>query len=98
MRQQSDNPNSIQRVDVWIKGHKRKTGTLSSEAQKVLDDIEDTYKSATPLEKTSFHDAVSKVIGPERRGRVRGLGFGATPSKVEGQKYHRDKFSRLETN
>lgn len=30
-------------------------------------------------------DAVSKVLGPERRGRVRGLGFGALPSKLTGQ-------------
>ena len=28
-------------------------------------------------------DAISKVLGPEHRGRVRGLGFGVTPSQMK---------------
>ncbi|KAM1984795.1 hypothetical protein ACFX16_013019 [Malus domestica] len=28
-----------------------------------------------------MNDALAKALGPERRGRVRGLGFGATPSQ-----------------
>lgn len=46
---------------------------------------------------SSFRDdAVAKVLGPDPRGRVRGLGYGATPSKVEGQTQMRDKVNKLE--
>ena len=46
---------------------------------------------------SSFRDdAVAKVLGPDPRGRVRGLGYGETPSKLEGQAQVRDKFNKLE--
>lgn len=31
------------------------------------------------------NDVIAKVFGPEKRGQVRGLGFGATPTQLEAQ-------------
>lgn len=45
--------------------------------------IEEENKNATPAEKYSINkDALVKELGPERRGKVRGLGFGAKPSHM----------------
>ncbi|TXG53819.1 hypothetical protein EZV62_019075 [Acer yangbiense] len=38
---------------------------------------------ATDGPKTISDDAVAQVVGKEHRGRVRGLGFGVTPTKVQ---------------
>ncbi|KAM2783260.1 hypothetical protein COP1_012765 [Malus domestica] len=42
-----------------------------------------------------MNDALAKALGPERRGRVRGLGFGATPSQVSVQTYNRERVIML---
>ena len=41
-------------------------------------------------------DVVAKVLGPDPRGRVRGLGFGAVPSRVEYQTNVGNKVAKLE--
>ncbi|KAM5549173.1 hypothetical protein ABKV19_000551 [Rosa sericea] len=41
-------------------------------------------------------DAVAKALGPDPRGRVRGLGFGALPSKVDGQTHVANKVTMLQ--
>jgi uncharacterized coiled-coil protein SlyX len=42
------------------------------------------------------NDVVAKVLGPDRRGRVRGYGFGALPSKVDFQSHVSSKVTILE--
>lgn len=50
-----------------------------------------------PSQKCSLKDdAVAKVIGPDPRGRVRGLGFGAVPSKADYQTNVGNKVTKLE--
>ncbi|KAL6292799.1 hypothetical protein ACE6H2_000941 [Prunus campanulata] len=62
-----------------------------------LKKIEEENKNATPAEKyTIKNDALVKVLGPERQGRVRGLGFGAKPSHVGAQTYTCDRVIKLE--
>ncbi|KAK2657803.1 hypothetical protein Ddye_010855 [Dipteronia dyeriana] len=78
---------SITRVDVWIRGHKRKEGNPISESlQNVLNAIEEFRSSKYfPNDSCIKEDAIAKVLGREKRGQVRGLGFGATPSRVDAQ-------------
>ncbi|CAL9022354.1 unnamed protein product, partial [Prunus brigantina] len=98
MRKASTSPDSITRGDVWIRGHTRKSGGfLNEEVANAVKKIEEENKNATPTEKYFInHDALVKALGPERRGRVRGLGFGAKPSHVGTQTYTRDRVIKLE--
>ncbi|KAL5820491.1 hypothetical protein ACOSQ3_022373 [Xanthoceras sorbifolium] len=75
----------ITRVDVWIEGHKRKKNKPLSEAvQTTMDEINQLRESTYPLNDNNINeDSLAKVLGAEKRGRVRGLGFGATPSRAE---------------
>ncbi|KAI5351054.1 PREDICTED: En/Spm transposon [Prunus dulcis] len=59
--------------------------------------MEEENKNATPVEKYSInYDAFAKVLGPERRGIVRGLGFGAKPSHMGTHTYTHDRVIKLE--
>ncbi|KAK3199067.1 hypothetical protein Dsin_022482 [Dipteronia sinensis] len=93
MRKESETPDAITRVDVWIRGHTKKGGGFLNEDKR----IEEANKNPTSSDKYSVkNDALTKALGPERRGRVRGLGFGATPSQMGAQVYNRDKVIQLE--
>ncbi|KAL2492026.1 Transposase 23 domain-containing protein [Abeliophyllum distichum] len=61
--------------------------------------IEDCAQSisVTPVEGSIHDDAIAQVLGPERRGRVRDLGFGATPSKVDAQIQSNGRVRELES-
>ncbi|KAL5732587.1 hypothetical protein ACOSP7_031943 [Xanthoceras sorbifolium] len=61
----------VDRVETWIAGQKHKDGT-----PKQLEGI--SGNQATSIS----DDAVSQVLGKEHRGRVRGLGGGVTPTRV----------------
>ncbi|TXG73076.1 hypothetical protein EZV62_001655 [Acer yangbiense] len=89
---------SITRVDVWIRGHKRKEGNPISESlQNVLNEIEELRSSECPPNDSCIkEDAIAKVLGTEKRGQVRGLGFGATPSRVDAQIQSRENVKLLE--
>ncbi|KAM1513467.1 hypothetical protein ACFX1Z_024891 [Malus domestica] len=59
--------------------------------------IQEANKNVTNVDKNSVkNDALAKALGPERRGRVKGLGFGATPSQVSVQTYNRERVIMLE--
>ncbi|XP_074565147.1 uncharacterized protein LOC141821686 [Curcuma longa] len=72
----------ITRSKVWIEGHKKKNGQPSSQAVgeklKKLEECPPESLNTTNM----AEDAISLVFGKEPRGRVRGMGFGITPSKV----------------
>ncbi|KAL6292576.1 hypothetical protein ACE6H2_000718 [Prunus campanulata] len=97
-RKANTSPDSITRGDVWIRGHTRKSGGfLNEEVANAVKKIEEENKNAALAEKYSIkNDALVKALGPERRGRVRGLGFGAKPSNVGTQTYTRDRVIKLE--
>ncbi|KAL5761920.1 hypothetical protein ACOSP7_018184 [Xanthoceras sorbifolium] len=71
----------VDRVETWITGHKHKDG------MPVNENVGEKIKQmeAISLDKTTIirEDAVSQVLGNEHRGRVRGLGFGVTPTRVQ---------------
>ncbi|KAL5762958.1 hypothetical protein ACOSP7_019222 [Xanthoceras sorbifolium] len=65
----------------WIAGHKHKDGMAVNE--NVGEKIK--QMEAISLDKTTIirEDAVSQILGNEHRGRVRELGFGVTPTRVQ---------------
>ncbi|XP_022856847.1 uncharacterized protein LOC111377874 [Olea europaea var. sylvestris] len=88
------------RTRVWTHGHLRKDGKPINEAvAETLRKIEDCAESIsdTPAENSIRDDATARILGPERRGRVRGLGLGVTPSKVDGNVQSSEKVRELES-
>ncbi|XP_075514216.1 uncharacterized protein LOC142549251 [Primulina tabacum] len=72
----------ITRSQVWIEGHKKKNGEPITEAvgekMKQIQECPPESQNTTNI----ADDAIRLVFGKETRGRVRGMGFGVTPSKV----------------
>ncbi|XP_028110890.1 uncharacterized protein LOC114309374 [Camellia sinensis] len=97
MKNQSPHPDSISRIDVWIKGHTRKKEKPVNEVlQAAVKKVEELHKPSTkegPM--STKDDAIVHAFGPERRGSVRGLGFGALPSKVDVQVYQNQNVRKL---
>ncbi|XP_059655561.1 uncharacterized protein LOC132302666 [Cornus florida] len=57
--------------------------------------MQEHIQTATPQNTNSLRvDVVTKVLGPEHRGRVRGLGFGAIPSKIDVRVKQRGQVQR----
>ncbi|KAH9803018.1 hypothetical protein KPL71_001620 [Citrus sinensis] len=85
MKKKSSNPSEITRVDVWIEGHLKKNGQPVNEAaSKALEKVRECHHSKDNARSNNIrNDAIAKVFGPEKRGQVRGLGFGATPTQLE---------------
>ncbi|CAA2958052.1 Hypothetical predicted protein [Olea europaea subsp. europaea] len=83
-RAESEDPDSIMRDDVYIRGHTRKNGEpINESAGETMNKIKACSETLTsPSQHSLKDDDVTRVLGPERRGWVRGLGFGATPSKL----------------
>ncbi|XP_035542855.1 uncharacterized protein LOC118345308, partial [Juglans regia] len=78
------------RAQLFVTTHKRKDGThYNDETRKKVVEMEELLtQDTTPIEMRSggtmtwaSDDVYSKVMGPERPGRVRGLGFGPTPTR-----------------
>ncbi|KAF6172980.1 hypothetical protein GIB67_006356 [Kingdonia uniflora] len=84
-KNKSAKPSSVVRVDVWAKAHSKANGEPSNEeVAKNLVKIEELKKSL-PLNFTPLplkDDMFSQVLGSERQGRVRTLGFGVTPTRL----------------
>ncbi|KAL5776265.1 hypothetical protein ACOSP7_009191 [Xanthoceras sorbifolium] len=97
-KEKGKDPEKITRVDVWIEGHKRKKNKPLSEAvQTIMDEINQLRVSTCPPNDNNINeDSLAKVLGAEKRGRVRGLGFGATPSRVQTQIQSGGRVKQLE--
>ncbi|KAL5834198.1 hypothetical protein ACOSQ4_013695 [Xanthoceras sorbifolium] len=97
-KEKGKDPEKITRVDVWIEGHKRKKNKPLSEAvQTTMDEINQLRESTCPPNDNNINeDSLVKVLGTEKRGRVRGLGFGATSSRVQTQIQSGGRIKQLE--
>ncbi|RYR59697.1 hypothetical protein Ahy_A05g025627 [Arachis hypogaea] len=75
----------VGRGELWIKVHKRRDGSyINDEAREIgerLLEIEQHDESSRVL---SQNDSLAQVFGREKPGRVRGVGFGPTPSQLFG--------------
>ncbi|CAL5350726.1 unnamed protein product [Camellia sinensis] len=98
MRRESRAPSSTSRVDVWIKGHTMKEGKSMNEVLDVtMKKVQELHNSSTDKSpKSTKDDAIFHTFGPERRGSVRGLGFGALPSKVNAQVHQNEHVRKHE--
>ncbi|KAK9102722.1 hypothetical protein Sjap_019976 [Stephania japonica] len=74
----------VTRADLWIKGHKNKKGRPhSDEIARVVEKINECQmRSSTSTSQSINKDPIAQAFGPEHQGRVRGLGFGVTPTSV----------------
>ncbi|CAL5374259.1 unnamed protein product [Camellia sinensis] len=81
---------ALDRAKLYIPLHKRKDGTPVNEAAAAkIEKLEDLMRSQPNSSEGNVsgricwspNDIYSQVMGKERHGRVRGLGFGPTPSK-----------------
>ncbi|KAK9943326.1 hypothetical protein M0R45_008938 [Rubus argutus] len=84
MKKNSSDPSSVSRVKIWIKSRTRKDGkpvnTQVSETIEKLNQIEGISASSST---TSVRDdALSKVLGEDKPGRLRGMGRGMTITKL----------------
>ncbi|XP_024164351.1 uncharacterized protein LOC112171389 [Rosa chinensis] len=101
LKQQSETPDAISRSDVWLRAYEAKQKKGSTEEAvdseivkqvKKYKEEEETFSGPSSIK----NDAVAKVLGPDPRGRVRGYGFGALPSKVDAQLHVSNKVTMLE--
>ncbi|XP_020422299.1 uncharacterized protein LOC109949877 [Prunus persica] len=100
MKLNHPNPEEINRVTLWTKAHERKDGTPINEVvSNILKDIKtcNESKENPPARNSIRDDAIARVLGPETRGRVRGLGFGATPSRVDAVIQGSERVKELES-
>ncbi|XP_042456113.1 uncharacterized protein LOC122040749 [Zingiber officinale] len=97
MEKTSPMDTKITRSQVWIEGHKRKNGEPSTQAvgekmKKILECPPESQNTTNIAD-----DAISIVFGNEARGRVRGMGFGVTPSKVGASVQQNGMVQQLQT-
>ncbi|KAL4299269.1 uncharacterized protein LOC107606614 [Arachis ipaensis] len=75
----------VGRGELWIKVYKRRDGSyINDEAREIgerLLEIEQQDESSKVLFQ---NDSIAQVFGREKLGRVRGVGFGPTPSQLFG--------------
>ncbi|RYQ95922.1 hypothetical protein Ahy_B08g091308 [Arachis hypogaea] len=75
----------VDRGELWIKVHKRRDDSyINDEAREIgerLLEIEQQDESSRVL---SQNDSIAQIFGREKPGRVRGVGFGLTPSQLFG--------------
>ncbi|XP_062017987.1 uncharacterized protein LOC133734368 [Rosa rugosa] len=101
IKQQSETPDAISRSDVWLRAYeaKQKKGSteeaVDSEIVKQVKKYKEEEETVSGLSSIK-NDVVAKVLGPDPRGRVRGYGFGALPSKVNAQSHVSNKVTMLE--
>ncbi|KAK9930240.1 hypothetical protein M0R45_027283 [Rubus argutus] len=99
LKQQSETPDEVSRCDVWLHAYEAKKTNADEEVEdpEVVKQVKQNREEQVTSQTCSVKDdAVSQVLGPDRRGRVRGYGFGAIPSKVAGQTYVGNKVTMLE--
>ncbi|PRQ39030.1 putative transposase, Ptta/En/Spm, plant [Rosa chinensis] len=100
LREQSENLDAISRSDIWIHAYdakKKKSSDEVVEDPEIVKQVKQKRAEQEPSQTSSLKDdAVAQVLGLDPRGRVRGLGFGAVPSKLEYQTKVANKVANLE--
>ncbi|KAK9169869.1 hypothetical protein Syun_002009 [Stephania yunnanensis] len=83
MKNGTPGQSDISRTDLWVRGHTKKDGRPANDAvAETMEVIEEFQGRSSSSTYSISKDPVAQVFGAEHSGAVRGLGFGATPSKV----------------
>ncbi|RVW13564.1 hypothetical protein CK203_091916 [Vitis vinifera] len=95
------------RIEMFALTHTKKDGTpidnhskeIMNQFQQLLTQLEKISSSASTssIAYTSIDEIYTQVMGPERHGRVRGYGFGPTPTSVFGSTSRRQSVGTLAT-
>ncbi|XP_075500540.1 uncharacterized protein LOC142539151 [Primulina tabacum] len=96
MEKTTQGDTKITRSQVWIEGHKKKNGEPSTQA--VVEKMKQIQECPTEFQNTTniADDTISLVFGKEVRGRLRGMSFGVTPSKVGAYVQQNDTVKQLQ--
>ncbi|QHO13697.1 uncharacterized protein [Arachis hypogaea] len=79
----------VGRGELWIAVHKKKDGSyMNDEARAIGERIEEIEQQDESSRVLSQNDSIAQVFGKEKPGRVRGVGFGPTPSQLFGPNSH----------
>ncbi|KAL4306054.1 hypothetical protein AHAS_Ahas16G0139900 [Arachis hypogaea] len=79
----------VGRGELWIAVHKKKDGSyMNDEARAIGERIEEIEQHDESSRVLSQNDSIAQVFGKEKPGRVRGVGFGPTPSQLFGPNSH----------
>nr|XP_029153368.1 uncharacterized protein LOC114927534 [Arachis hypogaea] len=79
----------VGRGELWIKVHKKKDGSyMNDEARAIGERIEEIEQQDESARMLSQNDSIAQIFGKEKPGRVRGMGFGPTPSQLFGPNSH----------
>ncbi|MED6209414.1 hypothetical protein PIB30_054422 [Stylosanthes scabra] len=76
----------VSRGEVWMMTHKKVDGSyIHEDAQAICEKIMDIEQRDESSRLLSQNDSLAQVLGEEHPGRVRGMGFGAIPSRLFGR-------------
>ncbi|KAL5723295.1 hypothetical protein ACHQM5_006710 [Ranunculus cassubicifolius] len=98
LKEESVDPDSITRDDVWCAGHTKSNGEASNDrVANCLEKIQEFNASSSSSNLGSIReDALTHVLGPEHRGAPRGVGFGVTAAELEASTRRDATIARLE--
>ncbi|RYR57154.1 hypothetical protein Ahy_A05g022899 [Arachis hypogaea] len=91
----------VGREELWIKIHKRRDGSyINDKAREIGERLLEIEQHDEFSRVLSQNDSIAQVFGREKLGRVRGVGFRPTPSKLFGTNLHQEtqrKLNELQT-
>lgn len=100
MKKKSPLPSAIRREDVWCEAHIKKNGEVPNayvaDCMAQIQQFKSTQSSSQTL--SIKDDALSQILGPERNGRVRAMGFGITPSQMSVHTHQSKRIHELENH
>ncbi|KAF7826633.1 mucin-1-like isoform X2 [Senna tora] len=83
--QEMESGGPVSRGAIFVATHKKRDGSfVNDEAKNICEKIIELENQGTISAQISEQDSVGQVLGKEHPGRVRGLGFGPTPTQVFG--------------
>ncbi|CAA7013156.1 unnamed protein product [Microthlaspi erraticum] len=85
MKKKSKDPSKVTRSKVWIAGHTHANGRpVKPQFAETIEQIQslDSEMDSTSAVDNIREDAVSKILGKDKPGRVRGFGRGITATKL----------------